>query len=180
MGRWSGPRSAVASCGLSSALEGAAAEEESGVALLGSTVLLSSAQAAFVNGCRVAHQATSDEDASPHVIPICFVYVGGFFYSAIDEKPKSGTELRRLRNIRANPRAALIFDSYDEDWTKLAWVLVRGAASILNDGPERDAAVAALREKYSQYKTMRFAGKPVVKVQPQSVSTWGERLLNDR
>ncbi len=143
-------------------------------------MLLSNAEAAFVNKCRVAHLATSDDYASPHVIPICFVYLGGFFYSAIDEKPKSGTELRRLRNIRANPRASLIFDSYDEDWTKLAWVLVRGAASILHDGPEHDAAVAALRERYSQYKTMEFAGKPVVRVEPQRVSTWGEALKDVR
>jgi PPOX class probable F420-dependent enzyme len=150
------------------------------VAVLGSTVLLSDAQAAFVNRCRVAHLATSSADASPYVIPICFVYIGGFFYSAIDEKPKSPIELRRLRNIRTNPRAALIFDSYDEDWTKLAWVLVRGAASILDDGPEHDAAVDALREKYSQYKIMEFAGRPVVRIEPQKVSTWGEALCDDR
>jgi PPOX class probable F420-dependent enzyme len=150
------------------------------VAPLGAWDLLSDAEAAFVNERRVAHLATSDDDASLHVIPICFVYLGGSFYSAIDEKPKSGTELRRLRNIRANPRASLIFDSYDEDWTKLAWVLVRGAASILHEGPEHDAAVAALREKYPQYKTMEFAGKPVVRVEPQRVSTWGEALRDDR
>ena len=133
-----------------------------------------------MNGCRVAHLATSSADASPYVIPICFVYLRGFFYSAIDEKPKSRIQLRRLRNIRTNPRAALIFDSYDEDWTKLAWVLVRGAASILDDGPEHDAAVAALREKYSQYKMMEFAGKPVIRVESQKVSTWGEALREDR
>jgi PPOX class probable F420-dependent enzyme len=147
---------------------------------LGAQDLLSNAEAAFVNKRRVAHLATSGIDASPHVIPICFVYLGGFFYSAIDEKPKSGMQLRRLRNIRPNPRAALIFDSYDEDWTKLAWVLVRGAASILNAGAEHDAAVAALREKYSQYKTMEFAGKPVVRVEPQRVSSWGETFRDDR
>ena len=142
--------------------------------------MLTNAEAAFVNERRVANLATPGIDASPYVIPICFVYLGGFFYSAIDEKPKSGSQLQRLRNIGANPRAALIFDSYDEDWTKLAWVLVRGAASILHDGPEHDAALAALREKYSQYKTMEFAGKPVVKVEPQRVSTWGEALRDDR
>jgi PPOX class probable F420-dependent enzyme len=150
------------------------------VAPLEARGLLSNAEAAFVNECRVAHLATSGADASPHVIPICFVYLEGSFYSAIDEKPKSGTQLRRLRNIRANPRASLIFDSYDEDWTKLAWVLVRGAASILDDGPEHDAAVAALREKYSQYKTMELAGKPVVRVSPQKVSTWGKAFRDDR
>ncbi|HEY8765924.1 MAG TPA: TIGR03668 family PPOX class F420-dependent oxidoreductase [Dehalococcoidia bacterium] len=143
-------------------------------------MLLSNAEAAFVNKCRMAHLATSSADASPYVIPICFVYLRRFFYSAIDEKPKSGVQLRRLRNIRANPRASLIFDSYDEDWTKLAWVLVRGAASILDDGPEHDAAVAALRQKYSQYKTMEFVGKPVVRVEPQKVSSWGTALRDDR
>jgi PPOX class probable F420-dependent enzyme len=141
---------------------------------------LSKAAAAFVNERRVAHLATSDEDGSPHVIPICFIYLGGLFYSAIDEKPKSGAELRRLRNIRANPRASLIFDSYNEDWTRLAWVLVRGAASILHDGPEHDTAVAALRERYPQYKTMEFADKPVIRVEPQGVVSWGAALSGDR
>lgn len=141
--------------------------------------MLSASEAIFVAKQRVARFATASRDGAPHAIPICFVYRGGLFYSAIDEKPKSGAKLRRLRNIEENRQAAMIFDSYDEDWTKLAWVLVRGQASMLYAGSERDDAVAALREKYHQYSAMDFGGKPVIRVQPEQVSSWAHSPFRD-
>lgn len=125
--------------------------------------MLSDVQAAFVQEQRIAHLATASADGWPHAVPICFVFLGGFFYSAIDEKPKrKGTLLRRLSNIRGNPRAALIFDSYDEDWSKLGWVLVRGAASIVEGGAEHETVIAALRDKYPQYRAMALADRQLV------------------
>lgn len=138
--------------------------------------MLSETEAAFVRERRLAHLATADTEGWPHAVPICFVYLGGFFYSAIDEKPKKQGALRRLRNIRDNPRAALIFDSYDEDWSKLGWVLVRGAASILERGAEHDTAVAALTAKYPQYKTMTLAERPLIKITSERVASWGQAL----
>jgi PPOX class probable F420-dependent enzyme len=138
--------------------------------------VLSETETAFVQAQRIAHLATTGADAWPHAVPICFIYLDSCFYSAIDEKPKLPGTLRRVRNIRENPRVALIFDSYDEDWTKLCWVLVRGAASILLDGPEHEAVVDALRDKYPQYRTMLLAGRQLIKVVPQTVSSWGQAL----
>jgi PPOX class probable F420-dependent enzyme, Rv0121 family len=129
-----------------------------------------------VQAQRIAHLATTGADAWPHAIPICFIYLDSCFYSAIDEKPKRPGTLRRVRNIRENSRVALIFDRYDEDWTKLCWVLVRGAASILLSGAEHEAAVDALRDKYPQYRAMALAGRQLIKVVPQSVSSWGQAL----
>jgi PPOX class probable F420-dependent enzyme len=103
---------------------------------------------------RVGHLATSDGRV-PSVVPVCFVLVGETLYQAIDGKPKSvdASRLRRVKNVRANPRAALLIDHYVEDWRRLWYVLLRGKARIVDRGPEQQRAIAALRKKYPQYRT---------------------------
>jgi PPOX class probable F420-dependent enzyme len=89
------------------------------------------------------------------VIPVCFVLLGDTVYQAIDAKPKSVSpgQLRRVKNIKANPRAALLIDHYVEDWRRLWWVLLYGRARLVAPGPEQQRAIAALRRKYLQYRT---------------------------
>ena len=103
---------------------------------------------------RVGHLATSDGRV-PSVVPVCFVLVGETLYQAVDGKPKSvdAARLRRVKNVRANPRAALLIDHYVEDWRRLWYVLLRGKARIVDDGPEQQRAIGALRKKYPQYRT---------------------------
>ena len=86
---------------------------------------------------------------------MCFVLLGETVYQAIDAKPKSlePARLRRVRNIRSNPRAALLVDHYDEDWRRLWWVLLHGPARLVDQGQEQAAAIRALRRKYLQYRT---------------------------
>ena len=55
--------------------------------------------------------------------------------------------LQILRNIEANTQVALVFDRYNDDWERLACVLLRGRASLVTDGGEKAQAVAALRRK---------------------------------
>src|SRR6185436_18296439 len=100
---------------------------------------LSSGQIAFLLGQPVARLATVDEANTPHVVPICFAYGDGAVYTVIDEKPKtvSGAELRRVRNIQTHPDVCLLVDRYDEDWAKLAWLQMRGQASLVTDTAER-------------------------------------------
>ena len=107
-----------------------------------------------INRARVGHLATSD-GSTPSVVPVCFVLVGETLYQAIDGKPKSVDpgQLRRVRNVRANPRAALLIDHYVEDWRRLWYVLLRGRARIVDRGPEQQRAIVALRRKYPQYRT---------------------------
>jgi PPOX class probable F420-dependent enzyme len=107
-----------------------------------------------INRARVGHLATSD-GSTPSVVPVCFVLVGETLYQAIDGKPKSVDpgQLRRVRNVRANPRAALLIDHYVEDWRRLWYVLLRGRARIVDRGPEQQRAINALRKKYPQYRT---------------------------
>src|SRR6266511_2230132 len=90
----------------------------------------------LIRSARVAHLATADAYGQPHVVPICFVFDGNYFYSPIDEKPKrtAPQKLKRLKNIQENPQVALVIDSYNEDWRKLAYILVRGSARVLLSG----------------------------------------------
>jgi len=106
---------------------------------------------------RVARLATSGADGQPLVVPVCYVLEGDRLYTAVDAKPKRTRELRRLRDIAANPRVSLIVDVWDEDWRQLRWVRVDGAATALIEGAERTRALAALTAKYPQYATMQLA-----------------------
>src|ERR1700682_6144174 len=103
---------------------------------------------------RVGHLATSD-GTKPTVVPVCFVLLGDTVYQAIDGKPKSvaPNRLRRVKNIRANPEAALLVDQYLENWRRLWWVLLHGRARLVAHGPEQGRAIRALRRKYLQYRT---------------------------
>jgi len=129
----------------------------------------------FLEEARVGRLATASADGAPHVIPVCFVFDGTCLYSAIDAKPKrvAAPKLRRLQNIQANPRASLLVDRYDEDWTRLRYVLVFGRAEILDPGPDRQRALALLREKYPQYRSMADFGQgPVIRLTPERVASW--------
>ncbi len=128
----------------------------------------------FLSMCRVGHLATADADAVPHVVPVCFVCTDASLYVTIDAKPKrAGGGLKRLRNIIANPNVAFIADRYDDDWSRLGWVMLRGTAEILDAGTEHDRAQVLLRERYAQYRGMAIQDLPVIALRIARVTTWG-------
>jgi PPOX class probable F420-dependent enzyme len=128
----------------------------------------------FVRAARVAHLATADTSGQPLVIPICFVFDGKTFYSPIDEKPKRTLKLKRLRNIAENPKVSLIIDRYDdEDWRRLAYVLIRGTAKILLRGERHRREVQLLRRKYPQYRRMAIHERPMIVITPRRLTSWG-------
>jgi PPOX class probable F420-dependent enzyme len=137
--------------------------------------MLSDEQAAFLAAQRVGRLATADARGNPHVVPVCFAIESGSLYITIDEKPKrvSARLLKRLRNMIENPSVAFVADRYDEDWRRLAWVMLRGLADILADGTEHDRAQALLRERYPQYRTMDLAELPVIALRITQVTSWG-------
>jgi PPOX class probable F420-dependent enzyme len=112
---------------------------------------------------RVAHLATGHR-GKPAVVPISFALVGDRLYSAIDAKPKRvpPEQLRRVRYLRANPRAAVLVDHYEEDWRRLWFVLLEGPVRLLERGAEHGRAIAALRRKYPQYVAMPLAADALV------------------
>ena len=137
--------------------------------------MLSGEERRFVESARVARLATADAGGAPHVVPVCYALAGDSFYVTIDEKPKRSVPrvMKRLRNIAENPNAAVVVDRYDEDWSRLAWVMLRGRAEILDRGGEHDRAQAALRERYPQYRAMRLDPLPVIALRIARVSAWG-------
>ena len=137
--------------------------------------MLTDRERRFLAAERVARLATADAAGRPHVVPVCFALEGDTVYFTIDEKPKRrpGARLKRLANLRANPVAALVADRYDEDWSRLGWVMVQGRAEVLETGPEHDQAQARLRARYPQLALMRIEGLPVVAVRIEHVASWG-------
>jgi PPOX class probable F420-dependent enzyme len=99
---------------------------------------------------RVARLATADATGRPHVVPIAFALDGDRLYSVVDSKPKRTTELRRLANVRENPRVAVLVDRYDDgDWSGLWWARADGAGRVLDpDDPEAPRAADLLRDRY--------------------------------
>ena len=137
--------------------------------------MLSERERRFVETRRVGHLATAEADGMPHVVPACFALVGDTLYITIDEKPKRRDRpLKRVRNILDNPHAAFVVDHWDEDWTRLGWVMLRGAAEILEGGDEHDRAQAALRTRYPQYRAMNLAGLPVIALRIARATGWGD------
>ena len=129
----------------------------------------------FVRSARVARLATGDRNGRPHVIPICYAFDGKALYSPIDEKPKkiSPVKLKRIKNIRENPRVAVVIDHYDENWKKLAYVLIRGRAKLLTRGKNYQRALLLLRKKYPQYRRMAIQERPMIHIRPTRVTIWG-------
>ena len=128
----------------------------------------------FLRSARAAHLATADANGQPHVIPVCYVFDGQTIYSVLDAKPKTTSlrQLRRVRNILANPHVSLVVDHYEEDWTRLQYVMVTGDAELLESGEEWNRAIAMLREKYPQYQSMDLGESPVIKITPARFVPW--------
>jgi PPOX class probable F420-dependent enzyme len=135
---------------------------------------LSPSQDRFLRSARAGHLATADANGQPHVIPVCYVFDGQTIYSVLDAKPKTTPlrQLRRVRNILANPHVSLVVDHYEEDWTRLQYVMVTGDAELLESGEEWTRAIAMLREKYPQYQSMDLGESPVIKITPVRFVPW--------
>jgi PPOX class probable F420-dependent enzyme len=132
---------------------------------------------AFLERHRVGHLATAGADGAPHVVPVCYALDAAALYFVADEKPKRrpARELQRLVNLRENPRAALVVDEYDDDWNRLAWLLVRGPARIETEATMHARALALLRARYPQYIAMSLDDRernPVVRIEAARVTLW--------
>ncbi len=131
----------------------------------------------FLGTQRVARLGTVDEAGRPHLVPICFALGGDVLYSAIDEKPKRGdyARLRRLRNIAANPHVQVLLDVYDDDWSRLRYVQLRGVARVIEPGDTHSRAVSLLRVRYDQYRGMALESRPIIAVDVQRAVGWRAR-----
>lgn len=125
----------------------------------------------LVATARVGRLATLGPGGRLHLVPICFALDGDVLYSAVDEKPKRSRRLQRIENVRAHPEVAVLVDDYDEDWSRLWWVRLRGSGRVVEQGPELEAALRLLAEKYEQYRN-QLPGAPVLAVGVEEWRGW--------
>ena len=151
--------------------------------------LLADAEARFLAAARTATMATVAPDGRPRLVPICFVLSpadrdGGpdrsVVYSPLDEKPKRSADARslaRVRDLLVLPEVTILAERWDEDWTRLAWLRAYGTAELLEpesrERSEHEAALAALREKYPQYREQRLEERPVIRILVTRTVSWG-------
>jgi PPOX class probable F420-dependent enzyme len=145
---------------------------------------------AIINKAKVARLATVDSEGKPHLVPVVFVYDGEHYYIPIDkktkQKPSEPEKLKRVKNIQTNPNIALLIDEYNEDWTKLYFVMVQGRALLIsNKKGEREnelllfeKAHKLLSEKYHHYQNIGM-GEYVIMIYPQKIITWKNEGFND-
>jgi PPOX class probable F420-dependent enzyme len=130
----------------------------------------------FIERARFARLATIDSEFKPHLVPVVFVFNGNHFFIPVDEKRKTAKpeKLKRIRNIQHNPNVALLIDEYSEDWTKLAFVMIQGKASIASKGEgnvQVREAYKKLMTKYIQYQKVGV-GETCIIITPKKVASW--------
>ena len=127
-----------------------------------------------LTAARVARLATTDPDGRPHLVPIVFAIDGDTLYSAVDAKPKRSKTLRRIENARARPEVTILVDHYENDWSQLWWIRLRGRARVLDGGEELERALRLLVAKYPQYRD-EPPGAPVLAIDVTDVRDWSAR-----
>ncbi|GAA1977854.1 TIGR03668 family PPOX class F420-dependent oxidoreductase [Catenulispora subtropica] len=93
--------------------------------------------------------ATADASGVPHLVPVVFAAVGASLALVVDHKPKRTTDLKRLRNIAANPHVSLLAEHYADDWSALWWARADGIARV---SPLTPAVLAAFQARYRHYR----------------------------
>jgi len=130
----------------------------------------------FIERARVARLATIDSEFKPHLVPVVFVFDGNHFFIPVDEKRKAAKpeKLKRIRNIQDNPNVTLLIDEYSEDWTKLAFVMIQGKASVATKEEgniQVREAYKKLMTKYLQYQKVSV-GEMCIIITPKKVASW--------
>ncbi len=128
----------------------------------------------LIEQARVAVLATTGPDGRPHVVPIAFVYENGRLFTPLDRKPKrkDPKQLQRVRDLEREPRATVLIQHYEADWSRLAWVQLRGRGRVIEEGRLRDRAVEMLHAKYPQYAELPLADRPIIAVEVERVVSW--------
>jgi PPOX class probable F420-dependent enzyme len=119
----------------------------------------------------VARLGTADAGGRPHVVVVTFAVRGDTVYTAVDQKPKSGSNLKRLRNVGENPRVTVLADEYSDDWDRLWWVRADGRAVVLTDQRQMAEPLRLLANRYWQYREAPPTG-PVLAVTVERWSGW--------
>lgn len=119
----------------------------------------------------VAVLGTVDAAGAAHLVPVTYVVWGDRVFITIDDKPKRTQDLKRLRNIAANPRVCLLAQHYQDEWSGLWWVRADGTARVINPGELPFGVLGGLVGRYAWYRTHTPNG-PVIEVTVETWSGW--------
>lgn len=132
----------------------------------------------FIETARVARLATIDPEFKPHLVPVVFVFDGNHFFIPVDQKRKTVKPqgLKRIKNLQDNPNVALLIDTYSEDWTRLAFVMIQGKASVITSKTQWNIdvkeAYKKLTTKYRQYQKIGLSEMWII-IKPEKITSWG-------
>ncbi|MGH2699463.1 MAG: pyridoxamine 5'-phosphate oxidase family protein [Actinomycetota bacterium] len=124
---------------------------------------------ALLERARRGVMTTLDSEGGGHSVPVVFAVVGNELVSPIDHKPKTGRILARVKNLERDQRATLLVDHWDEDWTRLAWVMVRARAVVDSDPPAD--LVRSLNARYPQYAPDEHHDA-LIRLRPTRLTWW--------
>ena len=123
-----------------------------------------------IDTARRAVMTTVDREGRPHAVPVVFAVHDQDLVTPIDRKPKSGRTLGRLRNLERDPRVALLADRWSESWTELAWVMIRGRASIQPSSRSVEE-VGSITARYPDHGET-LEGSDVIRIVPEQILWW--------
>jgi coenzyme F420-0:L-glutamate ligase/coenzyme F420-1:gamma-L-glutamate ligase len=150
--------------------------------------ILSSIETAFAEECRAGRLATASAAGRPRAVPVCYAFDDGGeggaarFFIALDEKPKKveAHALGRVRDILARPEAALLIDRYEDDWSRLGYLLVHARAELAEPGSAAHAAgLPLLRARYPQYRAMALEEASLIALTATAITSWGPALTSE-
>jgi nitroimidazol reductase NimA-like FMN-containing flavoprotein (pyridoxamine 5'-phosphate oxidase superfamily) len=123
---------------------------------------------AFLKTARVMRVATCGEHG-PHVVPVCPVFDRGSIYFGADKVTK------KIEHLERDPRTAVVFDEYSDDWNRICGVMIQGRAEFITGGPQFRRIRDLLFAKFEPYKqeTLPQDESLVVRVIPEHKTSWG-------
>ncbi|MGH8913740.1 MAG: TIGR03668 family PPOX class F420-dependent oxidoreductase [Acidimicrobiia bacterium] len=124
-----------------------------------------------LTSARVGRFASVTGDGRPHLVAVTFAVVDDSVVHMIDDKPKTTSRLQRLKNVEQRPRASLLVDHYEDDWSALWWIRVDGRTSVETEGEAWERARVALGEKYPRYRISPPAG-PAIFLALDRITHW--------
>jgi PPOX class probable F420-dependent enzyme len=126
--------------------------------------VLKAGELKFLKSHELCRLATASKDAKPHVVPVIYALDGENIIVAIDYKTK------KLRNLRENPRAALVVDEYRPNHA----LMVEGECEILERGKEYLRLLHILFDKFAYYRNNPWGEgeSPILKMKPTKAVSW--------
>ena len=129
---------------------------------------LGAREAKFLRAHELCRLATASKDGRPHVVPVIYTLDGKGedcrIVIVVDYKT------RKLKNLRENPRVALVVDEYRPN----RGLMVEGDCEIFERGREYLRLLQILFDRFTFYRKNPWGEgeSPILKVRPTKAVMW--------